>query len=191
VVGYRGVNVGNTLLCSTRTKWSWSWYWYPAIVRVMCGLEANQSGLISQVSVDITPLKPIPAGVIIAKPPVNCNRTLIVCDRSRLQGQIGISTDKDWLSASTRFAGVSDPAHANVNAAARNASRLQPQGNSLARDLSSLTSTQQQLGSFSTTANSVQRSAKIKSVHRLSNTANQFRCNCRTNTFNRCSKLIV
>ncbi len=178
-VRYRGVNVGNTLAVrpgpngvEVEIEITPADIIIPRDVRV----EANQSGLISQVSVDITPLKPLPAGVVVAKPlDPNCNRTLIICDRSRLQGQIGISTD-ELIRASTRFASVySDPAlYANINAAAKNASLAAAGVTRLTRDLSSLTkATQQQLGSFSTTANSVQRTANQISAS-TSNTANQF-----------------
>jgi len=58
-------------------------------------VEANQSGLISEVSIDITPQKPLPSGVVVAKPlEEDCDRTLIICNGSRLQGQIGISVQE-------------------------------------------------------------------------------------------------
>jgi phospholipid/cholesterol/gamma-HCH transport system substrate-binding protein len=64
--------------------------------------------------------------------------------------------------------------YANINAAAKNASLAAAGVARLTRDLSSLTKvTQQQLGSFSTTANSVQRTANRISAS-TSNTANQF-----------------
>ena len=178
-VRYRGVNVGNILAVRPGpNKVEVDIEITPAdlIIPRDVRVEANQSGLISEVSIDITPLKPLPSGVVIAKPlDENCDRTLIVCDGSRLQGQIGISTD-ELIRASTRFASVySDPTlYANINAAARNASVAAAGVTSLTRELSNLTkATQQQLGNFSATANSVQRAANQISAT-TSNTANQF-----------------
>jgi phospholipid/cholesterol/gamma-HCH transport system substrate-binding protein len=50
----------------------------------------------------------------------NCDRTLVVCDGSRLSGQIGISVD-ELIRFSTRFASVySDPeVSANLNEAVK------------------------------------------------------------------------
>lgn len=125
-------------------------------------VEANQLGLISDVNIDITPQKPLPTGVIVAKPlDENCDPTLIICDGSRLQGQVGIST-YELFRATTRFASVySNPAlYANINAAVRNSSIAAAGVAQLTRDLSGLTkSTQQQLGNFSAAANSVERAA--------------------------------
>ncbi len=178
-VRYRGVNVGNTLAVrpgangvEVEIEITPADIIIPRDVRI----EANQSGLISQVNIDITPLKPVPAGVVIAKPlDPNCNPTLIICDGSRLQGQIGISTD-ELIRSSTRFATVySNPTlYANINAAAKNASVAAAGVTQLTRNISSLTrTTQQQVSSFSTTANSVQRAANQISAS-TTNTANKF-----------------
>jgi phospholipid/cholesterol/gamma-HCH transport system substrate-binding protein len=58
-------------------------------------VEANQSGLISESIIDITPKTTLPAGIVFAKPlDKNCDPNLIVCNGSRLKGQIGISVDE-------------------------------------------------------------------------------------------------
>lgn len=136
-------------------------------------VEANQSGLISDVGIDITPQNQLPAGVDVAKPlDNNCDRSIVICDGSRLQGRIGISTD-ELIRFSTRFASVySDPAlYANINAAAKNASDAAAGVAQLTRDVSSLTkATEKQLGNFSTVANSVQQTAT-----QLGTTAEQIR----------------
>ncbi len=123
-------------------------------------VEANQSGLISEVSIDITPERQLPTGEVAAKPlDPNCDRTLIVCDGSRLSGQIGISVD-ELIRFSTRFASVySEPeVYANLNEAVKNTSIAAAGVAQLTRELSGLTkATQQQLNNFSTTANSVER----------------------------------
>ncbi len=165
VVRYRGVNVGN--ISNIRPG--------PNGVEVDIDItpadlviprdvliEANQSGLISEVGIDITPQESLPTGVVVAKPlDQNCDRTLIVCDGSRLQGQIGIST-YELFRVTTRFASVySDPRlYNNLNAAAKNASVAAASAAQLSRDLSGLTkATQQQLGNISAAANSVQQAA--------------------------------
>lgn len=131
-------------------------------------VEANQSGIISEVSVDITPRQELATAQVTALPlEANCDRTLIVCDGSQLQGQIGISTD-EFIRSSTRFLQVysNQELYQNVNAAARNASIAADQVAQLTRELSSLTKvTRQQVSSFSTTRNSVE-----KAVNQLSAT---------------------
>lgn len=123
-------------------------------------IEANQSGIISEVSVDITPQQKLLGREVAALPlDPNCDRTLIVCNGSQLQGQIGISTD-EFIRSSTRFLNVysNEELYKNVNAAARNASIAADQVSVLTRELSSLTKvTRQQVSSFSTTTNSVER----------------------------------
>ena len=140
-------------------------------------VEANQSGIISEVSVDITPREQLAEGAVAAKPlDPNCDRNLIVCNGSRLRGQIGISTD-EFIRSSTRFLNVysNEELYTNVNAAARNASLAAAEVSRLTRELSTLTKvTQQQVSSFSATNSSVQ-----KAVNQLSassdKTAAQFR----------------
>lgn len=140
-------------------------------------VEANQSGIISEVSVDITPREQLAEGAVAAKPlDPNCDRNLIVCNGSRLRGQIGISTD-EFIRSSTRFLNVysNEELYSNVNAAARNASIAAAQVAQLTRELSTLSKvTQQQVSSFSATNKSVQ-----KAVDQLSassdKTAAQFR----------------
>ncbi len=131
-------------------------------------VEANQSGIISEVSVDITPRQELATAEVAALPlEPNCDRTLIVCNGSQLQGQIGISTD-EFIRSSTRFLQVysNEELYKNVNAAARNASIAADQVSQLTRELSSLTKvTRQQVSSFSTTTNSVE-----KAVNQLSAT---------------------
>lgn len=147
-------------------------------------VEANQSGFLSEVNLDIRPLKQLPPGTVVAKPlENNCDRTLIICNGSRLQGQIGISFD-ELIRSSTRFASTySDPAlTANINAAAKNASVAAASATQLTRELSSLTkATQKQLGNFSATAGSVQQAANQigtstnKATNQLGATAEQIR----------------
>ncbi len=119
-------------------------------------VEANQSGLIGQTSIDITPLKPLPTGIVVAKPlDKNCDPTIIVCDGSRIPGQVGVSLDELIRNTTKLTSTFSDPElFANVKAATRNASVAAESVIQVSRDLSGLTkATQQQLGTFNKTAN--------------------------------------
>jgi len=119
-------------------------------------VEANQSGLIGQTSINITPLKPLPTGIVVAKPlDKNCDPTIIVCDGSHLRGQVGVSLD-ELIRNTTKVASTfSDPElFANVKAATRNASIAAESVIQVSQNLSGLTkATQQQLGTFNKTAN--------------------------------------
>lgn len=185
VVRYRGVNVGNISAIrpgangvEVEIEISPADVIIPRDVLV----EANQSGLISEVSLDITPQKQLPAGLIVAKPlDENCDPDLIVCNGSQLQGQIGISIDA-LIRSSTRFATVySNPQlYANVDTAVKSATDAAAGVAQLSRELSVLSrSTRQQLGTFSAAATSVQQAANQISnstsaaVERFGTTADQ------------------
>ncbi|HEY9807424.1 MAG TPA: MlaD family protein, partial [Candidatus Obscuribacterales bacterium] len=118
-------------------------------------VEANQSGLISETSIDITPRKVLPPGAIAAKPlAANCDPAAIVCDGSRLKGQIGISVD-ELIRASIRFADLySDPTFfRNVNAAAKNTADAAAAVSQLSKEVAVLSkSTQQNLSTVSASA---------------------------------------
>ena len=155
-------------------------------------IEANQSGLISEVSVDITPQGQLSPELVVAKPlDKNCDRNLIICDRSRLQGQIGISLDA-LIRSSTNFASTygNPKLYANLNTALNNAAVAASEVTQLTSELKVLSkSTRQQLGTFSTAATSVQQAAKEISAS-SSKTITQFgttaeRLNATTTNVNR------
>lgn len=179
VVRYRGVNVGNILTVrpgpnGVEVEIELS----PAdlIIPRDVSIAANQSGLISEAILDITPQKALPVDAVVAKPlDPNCDRTLIVCNGSRLQGEIGVSIDQ-LIAATTRFTNAySDPNFvANVNQVTKNASNAAANVAQLSRDLSRLTrTTERQLNTITATANSVQRAANQVSAS-TAKTANQF-----------------
>ena len=68
-------------------------------------VEANQSGLIAETLIDITPQKPIPPLASAAGPlEAGCEAEgVIVCDRGRLQGRTGVSMDA-MVAVCTRLA---------------------------------------------------------------------------------------
>ncbi|MBD2729884.1 MCE family protein [Nostoc sp. FACHB-892] len=123
-------------------------------------VEANQSGLISESIIDITPKATLPAGVVIAKPlDRNCDPSLIICNGSRLKGQVGISVD-ELIRSSTQLAAVyTEPKfYRNVSRVLETTTSAASSFTELSQDLQGLTkSLRQQLNTFSATANSVQR----------------------------------
>lgn len=91
-------------------------------------IEVNQSGLISETLIDITPLPPMPEPTVGPLDPACSAEGLIVCDRERIEGQQGVSLDEliaNWtkiakdvdkegvgnmFSALDKFAAVADEA---------------------------------------------------------------------------------
>lgn len=179
IVRYRGVNVGNIAAIrpgpngvEVNVEISPANLIIPRDVQV----AANQSGLISEVGIDITPRTTLPTNAVTAQPlDPNCDRTLIICNGSRLQGEIGISLDQ-LITATTRFTNAySDPSFvATVTETAKSASAAAAGVAQLTRELSGLSrTTQQQLASLSATTNAVQRAANEISAS-TTQTAAQF-----------------
>ncbi|MEA5602802.1 MlaD family protein [Nostoc sp. UHCC 0252] len=134
-------------------------------------VEANQSGLISESIIDITPRTTLPTGVVLAKPlDKSCDTSLIVCNGSRLQGKIGISVDELIRSSTELSATYNNPQfYRNVNRVLETTTGAASSFTELSQDLQGLTkSLRQQLNTFSTTANSVQRA-----TNQLNTSANQ------------------
>lgn len=139
-------------------------------------VEANQSGLISESIIDITPKVTLSAGVVIAKPlEKNCDSSLIICNGSRLKGQVGINVD-ELIRSSTQLASVyTDPKfYRNVNRVLETTTGAASSFSELSQDLQGLTkSLRQQLNTFSATANSVQRATNQLNVS-TTQTVNKF-----------------
>jgi phospholipid/cholesterol/gamma-HCH transport system substrate-binding protein len=111
-----------------------------------------------------------------------CQSSLIVCDKDRLQGQIGISFD-ELIRSTTRVANLySDPVFfANLNSVAQNTSVAAVGVSQLTRELTGLSrSVQQEIKNFSVAANSVTSAANQTSnqvglaANQISKTANQY-----------------
>lgn len=88
-------------------------------------VEANQSGLISETSIDFTPLTRQGISAAIAKPgDPKCDRSVILCNGDRLKGQTGVSFD-ELIRTSVRFAEIyGDPSFIkNLNQTLANASK--------------------------------------------------------------------
>ncbi|GAB1544535.1 MlaD family protein [Scytonema sp. NUACC21] len=145
-------------------------------------VEANQTGLISENVIDITPRSQFPLGNVAKPLDKNCNPQLIVCNGSRLKGQIGISTD-ELIRATTQLTTVySNPEfYSNVNKAVENTALAAANVAELTRNFNILSkSLQQQVNSLSTTTRTVQQSATLltasttRTLNQISRTANQF-----------------
>lgn len=196
-VRYRGVKVGNISgvkagsnavdveLEITRTD-----LMIPSEVLI----EANQSGLISESIIDITPKKSIPTGEAIAKPLDNdCDESVIICDGSRLQGEIGISVDELIRTATNLATTYNEPEfYQRLNRLLERSTVAATNVASLSQDFQSLSkSFEKQLGTFANTANSVQQATNqlttsaTKTVDQLGATASEF-----SSTANQANRLL-
>ncbi len=125
-------------------------------------VTVNQSGLLGETLLDIVPRKPLPDGAVAAKPlDRDCNKELILCEGSRINGTLGISTD-ELVRASIKFANVySDPQlTGNINSLTKNSSDAAAQITILSKEVTGLVkSARQEVGTFSGTAKSISNAA--------------------------------
>lgn len=164
-VRYRGVQVGRVSRIKAESN--------GAVATVEVGnpnlrmpsdalIEANQSGFLGQATIDITPLTPLPAAAKLAKPlSRKCNQELIVCHKSRLEGEIGASSYQLVRSA-VRFTNLfSDPElFANIKSLTKNTSDATANIAKAAAELAILERiAQRELGSVSPTLTRVGRAA--------------------------------
>jgi phospholipid/cholesterol/gamma-HCH transport system substrate-binding protein len=146
-------------------------------------VEANQSGLISQNIIDITPRKDLSPGAVSANPTdKNCDSSLIVCNGGRLKGGIGISIDQ-LIRSSTEFAAVysSPNFYKNINKTLESATLAASSVAELSRSLNSLSkATQNEIGTFSSAAKSVEKAtttltaSAVQTSDKVGNTVTQF-----------------
>ncbi len=118
--------------------------------------EANQSGLLGAAAIDITPLKNL-EGAISAKPlDQNCDSSLILCNKSKIPGKIGVSVD-ELIRSSVQFTGAySNPQFlTNINAVAKNSAEAAAEVTKLSREFGVLARVAQgQVTNFSSAAQS-------------------------------------
>ncbi|NER35986.1 MAG: MCE family protein [Oscillatoria sp. SIO1A7] len=139
-------------------------------------VEVNQSGFIGETSIDIIPLKPLSA-VANATSPVDtdCNSDLIVCDRDRLKGQLGVTFD-ELLRSTLRFSKTfADPAFVGqLNTLIKNSTAATAEIAELSRELNVLTQlVQRDLGPITTKALDSANTLAAAAT-RISVTASQF-----------------
>jgi phospholipid/cholesterol/gamma-HCH transport system substrate-binding protein len=167
VVAYRGVKVGRVVDIEPQPQ--------GVVIEVELAradrpipsnsiIEANQSGLVGETSINITPLEVLPSDQEIAGPlDPDCNPDLIICDGSRLQGEAQLDVN-ELIRSTLRIANLlSDPQFtANINSVARNASDALVAITSLSEDVSGLTNEVEQLvegGSVENTLTSLGQAA--------------------------------
>ncbi|MBE9177387.1 MCE family protein [Oculatella sp. LEGE 06141] len=118
-------------------------------------VEANQSGLIGETSIEITPTVQLPPGEIDTNPiAADCNAALIVCNGDRLQGQIGVSFDA-LIRSSIEFTNLfADPDFfSDIQELTRNTSNAAAGVATLTQEVTGLTSTvERELTSLSASA---------------------------------------
>ena len=145
-------------------------------------IEANQSGLISENIIDITPQKELLGTVSAKHLDKECNPSLIICNGSRLKGVIGISAD-ELIRQSSNFAAQysSEKFYKNVNRTLENSANAAANIANLSKDLQDLSKTfKGQINVFSDTAATLQRSTTqlttttTKTADQLGTTAKDF-----------------
>src|SRR4028119_1074237 len=164
-VRYRGVSVGRITEVQAETNG------VAATVEISSAdlliprnaiIEANQSGLIGETSIDITPQTVLSKDALSINPlSSKCNANLVICNQARLKGAIGVSFD-ELLRNTIRFSAVySDPTFFNnVNTLTKNASIASAGVSQLTAELSLLSrSVRQEVGGFSTAVQSVTTAA--------------------------------
>jgi phospholipid/cholesterol/gamma-HCH transport system substrate-binding protein len=181
VVRYRGVKVGRTVSVKpglNAVEVEIEINQPELIIPSNVTIEASQSGLISEGIVDIIPKLKIPEGAIAGKPlEKTCDSNQIICNNSRLKGQIGISIDQVLRSTNDLAVVYSNPKfYANLNQALEQSTLAASGVAELSKNLSTLSrGAQSQLNNFSGVGNSVQRAVNqaSSSTTQLSANANQ------------------
>jgi phospholipid/cholesterol/gamma-HCH transport system substrate-binding protein len=126
-------------------------------------VEANQSGLIGETYIEITPKEVLQAPTKTVAKPLDsaCDPKLIVCDQARLQGDIGVSPDQ-LIRYSIRFSELySDPKFfAKIDRVVQNSAEATAGVSKLTQEFSQLTrAVRQEVGTFSNTARSATQAA--------------------------------
>jgi phospholipid/cholesterol/gamma-HCH transport system substrate-binding protein len=118
-------------------------------------IEANQSGLIGETSVDMTPLEEPSAAVIATNPlDADCDNTVIICDGDRLQGNVGVSFEALIRSTVELTDLITDPVFfGEIRTLTRNTSEAAAGVAGLTRQVSGLTrSVERDLNRLTTSA---------------------------------------
>lgn len=133
-------------------------------------VEANQSGLLGSTSIDITPRKQLTAAVEAKPLDAKCNTDIILCNKSRLSGRVGVSVDELIRSSMTFANAYSNPAFvADVQAVTRNSARAAAEIAALSREFKGVAVVvKQQVSTLSASSRNVDRT-----VTKLGLTADQ------------------
>lgn len=164
-VRYRGVNVGKiTAVRPLPNKVEVEAEISPATIIIPRDViaQVNQSGLISQTAIELSPLSQFTGTVATTPLDPDCDSSKILCNNVRLPGETGVSVD-ELIRASVRFANVyTDPEFfSNVNAVVKNTSEAATQVSKLSQEFSLLArDARQELRTFSASAASISRTAE-------------------------------
>jgi phospholipid/cholesterol/gamma-HCH transport system substrate-binding protein len=177
-VRYRGVQVGVVSEINARSNHvDVAVQITPATLRIprQVRIEANQAGFIGETSIDIFPFQDISIAARNTNPlDKNCKSELIICDRDRLQGEIGVTFDELLRSSLGLSKLFSNPQFfGNLSQLIQNTTVVTAEVTALSRDLQQLTQlTEKELGRVSTTA--VQSANTIsQAVTQISGTVNE------------------
>jgi phospholipid/cholesterol/gamma-HCH transport system substrate-binding protein len=124
-------------------------------------VQASQSGLLAETAIDIIPQKRLTANVQAKPLDRDCNKDLILCDQSRIPGEMGVGLEQ-LIQSSVRFADIySDPQFfRNVNTVIQNSSVALTEITKLSREFGELTKdARRELGTFSGSARELGRTA--------------------------------
>lgn len=125
-------------------------------------IETNQSGLIGETSIDITPKTRLENEANLAYPlDPNCNPNIIICNRSRLQGKSGVSFAELMRSTVEFTQRFSNPIFLeNINSVVKNTASATEGITQLTKELSALSqSVREELKKFSSTASTLANTA--------------------------------
>ncbi|MBC7972493.1 MAG: MCE family protein [Verrucomicrobia bacterium] len=144
-------------------------------------VESNQSGLLGSTSIDITPLKQLTAAVDAKPLDTKCNTDIIICNKSRLAGRVGVSVDELIRSSMTFANAYSNPAFvADVQAVTKNSAQAAAEIAALSREFKGVAVVvKQQVSTLSASSRNVDRT-----VTKLGLTADQVNSLLATNRSN-------
>lgn len=144
-------------------------------------VESNQSGLLGSTSIDINPVRQLTANIDAKPLDANCNTDLIICNKSRLVGRVGVSVD-ELLRSSMNFANAySNPSFvADVQTVTRNSAQAAAEVAALSREFRGVAKiVGQQVSTLSASSRNVDRT-----VTKLGLTADQVNSLLATNRSN-------
>lgn len=126
-------------------------------------VQVNSSGLLGETAIDIVPLKPLTAAVTANPLDRDCDPNIILCNKSQLTGEVGLSPEEAF-GAVIRFANTyTDPRFfENVNSVVKNGSQAAAEIAELGREFTSLAKDlRQEVKSVSTPIRTVATQASL------------------------------
>lgn len=178
-VRYRGVDVGNITDIQATTNGvdiTIKIESADLVIPEDVTIEANQSGLIGETSVDITPLREVSSNIQSMNPlQAECDSEMIICDDERVRGEIGVSFIELLRNTDRLTTIYTDPQFFNnINSLAQNASLAASGIAQLTGELSLLSrAVRQEVGGFSQASDAI-TTAATQTTQRIGDTAEQY-----------------